>query len=289
MHRADPGTRRASPRPRQRASCNASRRLSSALNVSTWKRRRRDTRKPIHLEPLPAVVLNAQAAGVGQQLVTHPVRDADRTCLAGEVLSGRGRPGGRARAWRASTRAMPAARRRPWGEACVVPQGPHPIAEDDAVTMAFGHDSLSLTGSIGPSRRAGPHPQWSRSDRGQCDASGGSPAATPGGTPDGRSTGCRSTRPGSTLGLGSATWRRGASSPTCTTRYTCTSTRSRYSTRGGHPPGPSDGGWKDTVDPATRRGHRRGDTVTDHRGRYLIHCHNLEHEEMAMMAAFATR
>jgi FtsP/CotA-like multicopper oxidase with cupredoxin domain len=27
---------------------------------------------------------------------------------------------------------------------------------------------------------------------------------------------------------------------------------------------------------------------TDHHGRYLIHCHNLEHEDMAMMAAFAT-
>ena len=27
---------------------------------------------------------------------------------------------------------------------------------------------------------------------------------------------------------------------------------------------------------------------TDYRGRYLLHCHNLEHEDMAMMAAFRT-
>ncbi|MGH3923726.1 MAG: multicopper oxidase family protein, partial [Pseudonocardiaceae bacterium] len=58
--------------------------------------------------------------------------------------------------------------------------------------------------------------------------------------------------------------------------------------RGGGPPGPFDGGWKDTVDV------RPGEVVdvavrfTQHRGRYLIHCHNLEHEDMAMMATFAT-
>ncbi|MGH3412309.1 MAG: multicopper oxidase domain-containing protein [Marmoricola sp.] len=27
---------------------------------------------------------------------------------------------------------------------------------------------------------------------------------------------------------------------------------------------------------------------TGYRGRYLVHCHNLEHEDIAMMAAFAT-
>ena len=57
------------------------------------------------------------------------------------------------------------------------------------------------------------------------------------------------------------------------------------------------------VSPAASSQIQRGDTVdlrpaevldvavrfTDHRGRYLIHCHNLEHEDMAMMAAFATR
>ena len=27
---------------------------------------------------------------------------------------------------------------------------------------------------------------------------------------------------------------------------------------------------------------------TDHAGRYMLHCHNLEHEDMMMMAAFET-
>ena len=27
---------------------------------------------------------------------------------------------------------------------------------------------------------------------------------------------------------------------------------------------------------------------TDHPGRYMMHCHNLEHEDMAMMATFTT-
>ena len=56
--------------------------------------------------------------------------------------------------------------------------------------------------------------------------------------------------------------------------------------RGGHPPDPSDAGWKDTVD-LTQDG-----TVevlvkfTGYPGRYMLHCHNLEHEDMAMMANF---
>ncbi|MDN5929820.1 MAG: multicopper oxidase domain-containing protein [Pseudonocardia sp.] len=58
--------------------------------------------------------------------------------------------------------------------------------------------------------------------------------------------------------------------------------------RGGHGPGPYDGGWKDTVDV------RPGEIVdvavrfTDFRGRYVMHCHNLEHEDMAMMATVRT-
>ncbi len=28
---------------------------------------------------------------------------------------------------------------------------------------------------------------------------------------------------------------------------------------------------------------------TDYAGRFMLHCHNLEHEDMAMMAAFETR
>ncbi|MDX6262786.1 MAG: hypothetical protein QOH84_4474 [Kribbellaceae bacterium] len=58
--------------------------------------------------------------------------------------------------------------------------------------------------------------------------------------------------------------------------------------RGGGKPGPYDAGWKDTVD------IRPAEVVdvlvkfTAHKGKYLIHCHNLEHEDMAMMAAFET-
>jgi spore coat protein A len=57
------------------------------------------------------------------------------------------------------------------------------------------------------------------------------------------------------------------------------------SRRGGSP-GQYDHGWKDTVELTP------GDTVEvitrfeGFRGKYLLHCHNLEHEDMAMMAAF---
>jgi spore coat protein A len=55
-------------------------------------------------------------------------------------------------------------------------------------------------------------------------------------------------------------------------------------TRGGRRPGPYDAGWKDTID-------LRGDAeiiirFTGYRGRYVFHCHNLEHEDMGMMANF---
>lgn len=56
--------------------------------------------------------------------------------------------------------------------------------------------------------------------------------------------------------------------------------------RGINGPGPYDHGWKDTVDlrPAEDISIAvRFDTYT---GRYLLHCHNLEHEDMAMMANF---
>ena len=54
--------------------------------------------------------------------------------------------------------------------------------------------------------------------------------------------------------------------------------------RGGGSPGPSDAGWKDTVDV------RPGEVVevlvrfTDYAGWFVMHCHNLEHEDMMMMA-----
>ncbi|ONI71437.1 copper oxidase [Kribbella sp. ALI-6-A] len=58
--------------------------------------------------------------------------------------------------------------------------------------------------------------------------------------------------------------------------------------RGGGPPGPYDGGWKDTVDVRPAEVVDVLVRFTAHRGKYLIHCHNLEHEDMAMMAGFAT-
>jgi spore coat protein A len=56
--------------------------------------------------------------------------------------------------------------------------------------------------------------------------------------------------------------------------------------RDGAPPPLHEAGWKDTV--AVAKGHyvkviaRFG----GYRGRYLVHCHNLEHEDHAMMARF---
>ncbi|MEN3305296.1 MAG: hypothetical protein V7603_1498 [Micromonosporaceae bacterium] len=49
-------------------------------------------------------------------------------------------------------------------------------------------------------------------------------------------------------------------------------------------PGAYDGGWKDTVNlrPAERISVIA--RFSDYPGRYLFHCHNLEHEDMAMMA-----
>ncbi|WP_181780328.1 multicopper oxidase family protein [Pseudonocardia pini] len=58
--------------------------------------------------------------------------------------------------------------------------------------------------------------------------------------------------------------------------------------RDGRGPGPFDGGWKDTVDV------RPGEIVdvavrfSDYAGRFVMHCHNLEHEDMAMMATVRT-
>ncbi|XVH31288.1 multicopper oxidase family protein [Haloferacaceae archaeon DSL9] len=55
--------------------------------------------------------------------------------------------------------------------------------------------------------------------------------------------------------------------------------------RNGGPPGPYDAGWKDTV-------YLEGGTVrvvarfAPYRGKYVFHCHNLEHEDAMMMANF---
>ncbi|HEY4570884.1 MAG TPA: multicopper oxidase domain-containing protein [Kribbella sp.] len=49
-----------------------------------------------------------------------------------------------------------------------------------------------------------------------------------------------------------------------------------------------DHGWKDTVDIRPAEVVEVLVRFTAHKGKYLIHCHNLEHEDMAMMAAFET-
>jgi spore coat protein A len=59
--------------------------------------------------------------------------------------------------------------------------------------------------------------------------------------------------------------------------------------RRGAGPGPHDAGWKDTVDLPPSETVEVAVRFTDYPGPYLLHCHNLEHEDMAMMAAFRTR
>jgi spore coat protein A, manganese oxidase len=56
--------------------------------------------------------------------------------------------------------------------------------------------------------------------------------------------------------------------------------------RNGQPPGPHEAGWKDTI--ALERGEEARVAIRFdcYRGRYLLHCHNLEHEDHAMMARF---
>jgi FtsP/CotA-like multicopper oxidase with cupredoxin domain len=54
--------------------------------------------------------------------------------------------------------------------------------------------------------------------------------------------------------------------------------------RTGRSPDRQDGGWKDTVDVRPYETVEVLVRFTGFRGRYLVHCHNLEHEDMAMMA-----
>jgi spore coat protein A len=60
----------------------------------------------------------------------------------------------------------------------------------------------------------------------------------------------------------------------------------RVLSRGGRGPGAGDAGWKDTVD--LRAVEHVDVAVRFPRlpGRYVLHCHNLEHEDMMMMSAF---
>lgn len=56
--------------------------------------------------------------------------------------------------------------------------------------------------------------------------------------------------------------------------------------RGGGPPGLFDGGIKDTVDLSPGQSVEVIARFDGYRGRYVFHCHNAEHEDMAMMANF---
>jgi FtsP/CotA-like multicopper oxidase with cupredoxin domain len=58
--------------------------------------------------------------------------------------------------------------------------------------------------------------------------------------------------------------------------------------RGSGGPGPLDGGWKDTVDLRPAEVVDVAVRFADHPGRFVLHCHNLEHEDMAMMATVRT-
>src|SRR5262249_52091070 len=51
-------------------------------------------------------------------------------------------------------------------------------------------------------------------------------------------------------------------------------------------PRPTDAGWKDTLDLGAGRVARVIVRFDGYKGRYVFHCHNLEHEDMAMMANF---
>jgi spore coat protein A len=58
--------------------------------------------------------------------------------------------------------------------------------------------------------------------------------------------------------------------------------------RGNRGPGEWDRGWKDTIDLAPLETAEVAIRFDDHLGRFLLHCHNLEHEDMMMMSAFET-
>jgi spore coat protein A len=49
---------------------------------------------------------------------------------------------------------------------------------------------------------------------------------------------------------------------------------------------PTDAGWKDTIDLRPREVARVIARFDGYRGKYVFHCHNLEHEDMMMMANF---
>jgi spore coat protein A len=58
--------------------------------------------------------------------------------------------------------------------------------------------------------------------------------------------------------------------------------------RGLSGPGEYDAGWKDTLDLRPAEEVAIIARFDDYAGRFVFHCHNLEHEDMAMMANFET-
>ena len=56
--------------------------------------------------------------------------------------------------------------------------------------------------------------------------------------------------------------------------------------KGGRAPGPHDRGWKDTVNMDNGGNAEILLHFAGFRGKYVLHCHNLEHEDMMMMANF---
>ncbi|WP_030238172.1 multicopper oxidase family protein [Streptomyces sp. NRRL S-350] len=63
----------------------------------------------------------------------------------------------------------------------------------------------------------------------------------------------------------------------------------QVASRNGAAPGPYDAGWKDTVDLRPAEAVEVLVRFTDYAGTYMLHCHNLEHEDMAMMADFTVQ
>jgi spore coat protein A len=59
--------------------------------------------------------------------------------------------------------------------------------------------------------------------------------------------------------------------------------------RGSEGPGQFDAGWKDTIDLRPAEEVAIAIRFDGYRGKYVFHCHNLEHEDMAMMANFEVR
>ncbi|WP_196814454.1 multicopper oxidase family protein [Nocardia sp. BMG111209] len=62
----------------------------------------------------------------------------------------------------------------------------------------------------------------------------------------------------------------------------------RVLSRNGGPPHRTDAGWKDTLYLGAAQTAEIAVRFTDFPGRYVLHCHNLEHEDMSMMATFTT-